>query len=323
MLFELRRRLVERDELDDMYKMVSGELPNTMVVISDFPEELADSKEDVGGYNVNRQQTMMRVITLGENGKLRITTQSLDGSDRQALEAIYTKMGEPVQEGELLPQRIKRQLPEEWQDQLADNLTKTHDNSLTQQHGGEWHAGISQQPDRNMVDTYDFALKQNDLIDWFVAEKSANPARAEKLRYKLAATVTARHEGYLKNLYGNQSVPGVVSYQSVVSMESIANHRGLQAELNREEKRAARSGRVFSGCGASVKSGSNELSDGLSDGENQMSDSGYGRGRRRQKCEYNSKQCPKCGEKNVKTIETATLIRGEGKKCRCVVHKKK
>ena len=61
--FEIRRRQHDRDELDDMLAMARGELPNTMVVVSDFPSELMNATKDVGGYNVTRQQTMLRVLT--------------------------------------------------------------------------------------------------------------------------------------------------------------------------------------------------------------------------------------------------------------------
>ena len=57
LLFELRRRLIERGELEDMKAMGQGELhtadgetANTMVIVSDFPPELMDSTEDVGGH---------------------------------------------------------------------------------------------------------------------------------------------------------------------------------------------------------------------------------------------------------------------------------
>jgi hypothetical protein len=290
-----------------------------MVVISDFPPELKDAKKDLGGYNVSRQQTMMRIITLGEDGVLRITSQSLDSSNRQALEAIYATMGEEPEEGELLGQRIHRQLPESWQDNLADNLTKVHDISLTQQYGGEWHAGISQRPDRNMVNTYEFVLAQRDLIDLFVQEKLSNPTKAEKLRYNLAATATARHEEYLKRYNSNSTAPGIVSHASVISVDRIANSRGLMHELEREGTKAARSGRTFSGCGASVSA--NEMEDGFSD-KDSLSSLGYGNkagsGGSKSKiegdCEFVSKKCPECKAKNVKTKVTKTHIYGS---CGC------
>jgi len=278
MLFELRRRLEEREELNDMYKMVSGELPNTMIVISDFPEELASSDEDVGGYNVNRQQTMMRIITLGDDGKLRIVSQSLDGSNREALEAIYGSLGETAQDGELLSQRIHRELPAAWQ----------------------------KQPDRNILNTYDFVVRQTDLIEWFTKEKLADPIGAEKLRYKLAATAKDRHDKYLRGFSKAQesSDPNSLqghSYNSFVSVAAIANSMSLQHELEISGRRAASRGEVFSGCGASVKPG--EFFDEVSSA-GQASTLGYGnrkRPRADDDCEFTSKKCPACSKSAVRT----------------------
>jgi hypothetical protein len=322
LLFELRRRLIEREELDDMHKMVNGELPNTMIVLSDFPPELMDAKEDVGGYNVKRQPTMMRIITLQKDGKLRVVSQSLDGSNREALEAIGVTIGDPFEEGELLSQRRHLDLPEEQQDNLADSLTRVYDDSLTEQLGGEWHAGISQQPDRNMVNTYEFVMAQQDLIAWFTKEKLANPTGAEKFRYQLAATAKARYERYLrslKNQNANQTVTGLVSYNSFVSEQSVMYGQVLTRELNREGRSAASRGEVFSGCGGTVTA--NESST-----EDQLSDSGYGNKSKSKssdgedgECEFISKECPECHEKNVKTTVTKTHITGS---CGCSVRRK-
>src|SRR5665213_2620116 len=78
--FEVRRRSFEREEFEELIKMASGEGPNTMVVVSDFPAELMDATEDVGGYNTRRQQTMMRLFFRRADGTMLMYSQSLDGS---------------------------------------------------------------------------------------------------------------------------------------------------------------------------------------------------------------------------------------------------
>lgn len=251
MLFELRRRLIERGELDDMYKMANGELPNTMIVLSDFPPELMNATEDVGGYNAGRKQTMMRIITARE-GKIRVVSQSLDGSNREALESIYAGLGEEVREGELLEQRIHRDMPETRQDKLPDNLRQVYDDSLRRQRGGEWHAGISQRPDRNIVNTYEFARNQNDLIEWFTQEKLADSAGAEKYRYKVAATAKARHKRYLKEQNDPAVNTGPTSPHMFVKTRHIRAGKGLEHEMAYEGWQAAKRGDVFSGCGDTV-----------------------------------------------------------------------
>jgi len=104
--FEARRRRIEREEYDQMVDMMKGDAPNTMIVVSDFPPELMKATEDVGGYNAKRKQTMVRIITKKPEGRLNITTQSLDKSDRESLEMIYRSFGLEPQSGELLGQRI-------------------------------------------------------------------------------------------------------------------------------------------------------------------------------------------------------------------------
>jgi hypothetical protein len=313
LVFELRRRLIERGELDDMKAMAHGELQasdggliNTIVVVSDFPLELMDAREDVGGYNTRRKQTMLRVITLEENGTLRVTTQSLDQSNRQALEAIYAGLGKQPEAGELLSQRVQLALSPERQDNIINSLTATHDDSLRSQFGGEWYAGRRPADDRN---TYEFACNQHDLVEWFTRQKLANPAGAETLRYNLAAAMQARYERYIRRSNKAQPKLGVVPYEAVVSIDQIADQRSLEMELDREGARAARRGETFSGCGASVGADTSSVVKG------QLAELGYGNNVKVDldgDCEFMSKKCPECGAKDVKT--KVSSIKGTDKK---------
>jgi hypothetical protein len=315
LLFELRRRLIERGELEDMKDIGRGELrtddgkaANTMVVVSDFPPELMDSKEDVGGYNTNRKQTMLRIITVEEDGTMRVTTQSLDQSNRQALEAVYAALGKQPEPGELLSQRINLDLPAEWQPNLVDNLTATYDKSMSEQHGGEWYGGRQPADDRN---TYDFVRGQRDLVDWFTAEKLADTVGAEKLRYNLAATAKTRYERYIKVENRPEPELGTMTPESFVSVAAIISGQNLYMELEREGHRAANRGETFSGCGGTVKAETDSLS-----AEDQLSKSGYGNKTKAsdEDCEFISKECPSCHTKNVKTKVTKHRISGS---CGC------
>jgi hypothetical protein len=326
LLFELRRRLIERGELDDMQAMVNGELytddgeqVNTIVVISDFPPELMEATEDVGGYNASRKQAMLRVITL-KDGEVEVLTQSLDGSNREALEAVSRKVGKIPEEGELLSQRINLNLPPEWQPKLADNLTDTYDESLAEQLGGSWHAGIRQPDNRAYINTYEFARSQTDLIDWFAKEKAADPIGAESLRFQLAATAKARYERFIKDQSRADIVMGNVAPESLINIRYISGaHPSLAQELLREGQKAAERGETFSGCGVTVTA---QESVSLSVAGSIARELGYGNkssSKSDEDCEYISKECPSCHEKNVKTYETKTHITG---KCGCSIEKK-
>lgn len=165
--FELRRRWTEWGEYKDMLAMAAGELPNTMIVVSDFPAELMDAKAHVGGYNTTRKQTMLRVISRQPDGSMRLQSQSLDGSDREALEAIYEVLGEAAEPGELLAQRVHINAQNEDQLHLIDTLTGAYDRVLSKKYGGQWYAGRQGTPKTN---TYEFVRSQQDLLSEFLAQ---------------------------------------------------------------------------------------------------------------------------------------------------------
>jgi hypothetical protein len=92
---EIRRRGAncELGEYFDMVQMAQGLGPNTMITISDAPAELLEWGEDLLGYSYDRMKTMQRIICRLPNGNIRVTSQSLDKSDRDALESIYAYFG--------------------------------------------------------------------------------------------------------------------------------------------------------------------------------------------------------------------------------------
>lgn len=249
LLFELRRRLIERQELNHMILMAEGDLPNTMIVVSDFPNELMDTAQDVGGYNVNRQQTFLRVIKRQTNGQISVTSQTLDGSNRQALEAIYHHLGALPKPGEMLGQRIYLDIDCSSQDMLVDDLINVYDQSLNEQYGGQWYAGIKQDQTQNMINTYDFVCKQQDLIKWFIKQENNNLLDNSKNAYSLAATMKERYQKQLLK----------VNQQSKLVFEStppeILNQNILN-EIQHATTIALQNQDVFSGCGSSLGGGS-------------------------------------------------------------------
>ena len=178
--FEKRRNELELGELEDMHAMMRGELGNTMVVISDFPEELKRYPKDYMGYNVTRQQTMMRVFVRDEN-KLKMFTQSLDQSYRPGLEAIYRELKTFPTQGELLGQRIHVDLSEAEQLALLPRLLGVYDSVISAKTGTRHHAGIEIKNSETSVDTYGFVKKQEDIVALAVAEVLASSFDDDKL----------------------------------------------------------------------------------------------------------------------------------------------
>jgi hypothetical protein len=281
--FGVRRSLIERGELDDILCMVKGG-PNTMVVISDYPPELMECSESKLGFNGDRKQTMLRVIARQLNGVIDMVSQSLDGSNRQALEAIYRSLRATPEPGELLGQRRKLDLPSEWQQHLIDNLMNTYDASLRHQFGGNWHAGIKQPDTKALVNTYEFAERQHDLIDWFTNKKLHDPIGAEKLRYQFAATMTFRYESGDAPVSAEQT--NMISYLGVTAGRAPGQ---LMVEIERANQRAKFERINFNGCGLSLVSEAST--------SDQIEQLGYGGGN--DKFGSLSFECPK-GHKNTR-----------------------
>lgn len=279
--FEPRRRKIESEEYECMQAMARGELPNTMIVVSDFPPELMNASKSVGGYNVERKQTMLRVITW-DGSKLTMQSQSLDQSNRQALEAIYHLHGLMPQSGELLPQRIHAELNAEEQDVAIDNAMGVYDRSLQQQTGTEWLAGRFP---TELGNTYDFVRRNQDIVGQVAALFKAGVYLGPNV-YDCAATLKGRLR---------QEREGIRYYENyeVIPEWDIERQRRLEEEKFFAGNNERALGTTFDGCGASVNGAAAD----------QLSESGYGNKKDETgDCDFISKECPSCGEKNVKTL---------------------
>ncbi len=242
--FEVRRRKKEIEEYKEMLGMMQAG-PNTMVVVSDFPPELMSASEDVGGYNVTRKQTMLRVITRTEDGSIKVRSQSLDGSNRKGLESIYESLGQKAGPGELLGQRITKDLDGYSQEFLVDRLTGVYDRSLSSQYGGNWRAGRS--PQINQLNTHDFVIGQTDLIDYFIRNKNKVGASEEDLAFAVAAEMERRWNNQV-----NSETPSVVSPVNI-------DPAMLEYHVQQSYVQAKSEGKSYSGCGSTVKSTDKQL----------------------------------------------------------------
>ncbi|MDQ3064651.1 MAG: hypothetical protein M3Q36_00040 [bacterium] len=258
--YEQRRRPIEKGEYLDMIAMMRSELPNTMVVESDFPFELMDAIEDEGGYDVARKQTMLRVICKTPEGKLRMFSQSLDGSDREALEAIRNYLGFETEPGELLGQRMHLEMGPHEQEFLIDQLTGLYDRSLEARYGGAWEAG---RPGKQ-IDTYRFVCGQKDLINAYLA--TTDMFLGGDAEYDLAAAVQARlYESKTINIHSNIKL-------NEYFMPAVAAHALALQEMGNAGNIARQSGETFSGCGATISN----KTDKQGQAESQIEQLGFG-----------------------------------------------
>ena len=266
--FEVRRRQHELDEYSEMLTMMRDDSNfNTMVVVSDFPEELINMNQDVGGYNISRKQTMLRVIYKTEEGTLKMVSQSLDRSDRQALEEIYRFFNIEPQAGELLGQRIYAEIPSDIDKEfLVDQLTWVYDSSLTKQYGGEWNSG---RPKPKTINTYDFVRSQDDLIELYCRKASKIGDQSEILR-GVAALMMERYElvsssqSSLTNL--NESVELAYNYYQPIPIIEAQLYKDIEQAATRATSR----GQKFSGCGLTLQNSD------VFGAEDELSQQGYG-----------------------------------------------
>jgi hypothetical protein len=235
--FELRRRKIELEEYYEMVAMMRDELPNTMVVVSDFPPELMFATHDVGGYNTTRKQTMLRVLHKTTDGRLQMYSQTLDRSHRQGLESIYQSLGFSPKTGELLGQRMHLNIEDESAEFLVDKLVGEYDRALSEQLGGSWYAGRLKESQQN---TYDFVLSQSAILDVFMKQAESVSDREGLLRDLAAA---------MSKLYSSSQSSDV---HNEASLPTIVNHHEAKLYMNRAGREADQAGKVFSGCGLTI-----------------------------------------------------------------------
>lgn len=289
--FEIGRRDHDEDEVHELIGMAAGYGPNTKVVVSDFPDALMDTEKDVGGYSVTRKQTMLRVYIRKEDGVLQMFSQSLDGSNRQGLEAIYSRFDKVPEEGELLGQRIDKELSEDEQVNLVDELTGIYDRELSAQFGGEFYAGRRPADLRN---TYDFVCAQEDLIEECIRLEK-NGWLTDKFMYDTAALMNKR----FKLLKTEQAIPVIKTAVAYNEAEIAMLHQQLRVSGVEARQR----GESFSACGVTLNG--NGLDGSL---ESLMKLAGFGNKSLDEEdteesgsCEFISKECPECHEPNILT----------------------
>ncbi len=239
---EIRRRgpNCELGEYFDMIQLAKGLGPNTIVTVSDAPAELLEWGEDLLGYSHERMKTMLRVISRLPNGNIRVTSQSLDLSDRDALESIYTYLGQTPKPGELLGQRIKKDIDPERQELLADELTREHDRTLERKFGGRFFAGRTP---ADMDNTYQFVRQQDDLLDVFMKDTNDN---------NLLGLIAA-----LDNRWKiRKSDQGLL----LKTENFVVTRIGMSPEVEMHHMRqlAIQLGKIYSGCGLTITA-ENEL----------------------------------------------------------------
>ncbi len=238
---EVMRTDVEWEEFLIMDNMAHDRsTPNTVVVNSAI---LAGLEEDIHGYQASRGLGWSRIITRDDaTGDITICSQSLDGDEREAYNAIYTYFGRPAPDvsttnDEMLGERVAINLTAEEQAALPDIVMGIYDTAMDHIHGGAHRAGRHQAGG----DTWQFTLNQADLIKdhlWRIAPYVLSQKRgskdkgialqAEAIRYGTAAALRRRYE---------------------LGTEWTTKHADIASERGAAVGEATASGESFNGCG--------------------------------------------------------------------------
>jgi hypothetical protein len=312
--FEVGRSSIEREEYLEAVDMAKGNGPNTMFISSDYPEDLRDADEDVGGYNRIRQQAMERSFTRNSDGTVTMRIKSLDGSNREALEAVHAEFGQVIHKGPMLGQRARLNLSPEEQDRLMDRAVDTYDRKMAEQFGGEWYAGRRPADYRN---TYDFVCQQADLVEmWVNADLNGN--LTDTLMYDIAAAAQARFEkNQVEQPLQQKRRLGVLSVGVAHQARLEVDPAALQYELRSAGAQARAEDKVFSGCGVTLKATGKDEST-----EAQMDAAGYAN-------QANKEKLPWYGRKKFKNAKCVSCnkVKNEVGSCHicqdCVAHPKK
>ncbi len=275
--FEKRRRAHELDEYHEMLELMQGDGPNTMIVVSDFPHELMHYPVDVGGYNVRRRQTFLRVIRR-DGDTLEMYSQTLDGSNRAALEALYDHFGEDAKPGELLGQRMHMQ-SDKTADKLTEELVGVYDRTLHKNDGGIYFAG--REVVENKQNTYEFVLQQTDIVKHAVQEVLRGTINDQSM-YNFAALLSQRYNNQQFSVPTAEMIHSSDTYSGRDNMLTgplVVQHTLLSEALTSAGHAAAAAGQTFSGCGSSfgagVDSGEKSILEALGFGSKSSSEESY------------------------------------------------
>jgi hypothetical protein len=264
--FEVGRRSLELEEVLVAVDMLKDGKANTMMLTTDFPVALEGAKEDIGGYNVTRKQALRRAIMANpDSGVILLISQTLDGSNPQALDAVDAEFDFQTAPGEeRLGQRQLLQLSAEEQATIMDRSVQAYDRAMSAQFGGEWYAGRRPADYRN---TYDFVRKQHDLIDTYKHLKLKGNL-TDEVMYDMAATINARFKESKNN---EQAVVRRISILRNTVSRPDYDPATLYQEMRMRGRLARLAGKSFSACGSTWKA------EGLDEStEEKLRSAGYG-----------------------------------------------
>ncbi|HET7630564.1 MAG TPA: hypothetical protein VFK03_04285 [Candidatus Saccharimonadales bacterium] len=195
------RRHLEYDEYLYARQLASSDGPDMMLTITPIPDAVALGYVDYDAYDRQRMKSLLRVSERTEAG-LRVTSISLDRSDRDGLRAVAEKFGITIEaedsSEDILFKRglsYRSQLELDTRD-VPRALRQVYDEVLGQKLGGDWFGG---RPAYEARESLQFIEAQTDLIDQHLraldATSQHDQAAIRRARYDFAAALDRRLKG--------------------------------------------------------------------------------------------------------------------------------
>ena len=170
---ELLRRHIELKQLNEqvaLAKNVDWQNPLVLVHLSPTPDAVLNDGIDLNAYDKDRKKIMVRITEPMVDG-VKVTSMSLDGNDRIALQAVGDFFGVSIPDDasseDILAMSFLAEKSQFDGERPAKVLRKRYDQAMKMQHGGEWYAG---RRDSEVITTLQKILRYPDLVEAHVDE---------------------------------------------------------------------------------------------------------------------------------------------------------
>lgn len=170
---ELQRRYIERNQLNEQIELmqnVDWQNPLVLVHISPTPDAVLKDDVDLNAYDKERKKIMIRITEPTLDG-VKVTSMSLDGNDRVALQAVGDFFGVDIPDDasseDILGMHFLAEKSQFGGERPAKVLRACYDKAMQMQYGGEWYAG---RQDSAVLNTMQKIQAYPELIEQHVDE---------------------------------------------------------------------------------------------------------------------------------------------------------
>lgn len=204
---ELLRRHIELKQYEEQTELIQNvdwQNPLVLVHISPTPDAVLEGGVDLNAYDPKRKKIMVRISEPTIDG-LKVTSMSLDGGDRVALQAVGDFFGVDISDDasseDILSMRFLAEKSQFNSERPAKVLREVYDKAMRMQYGGEWYAG---RQDSAVLSTMERIMAYPGLVEqhvddvWRLKKRFGNNFRFteeyDKATYDFLAAIEASHK---------------------------------------------------------------------------------------------------------------------------------